>query len=173
MLASWTMTSKQKGVDGPTQPFRRALTYQSSFCFSMDGLVDWSIIFSAGWGESTICSPYYFKYYLSDRVFDVGGALVSVAKADSYSPELVREATSSSVSLIEIPTTLLEDVWPCYWTSCLWQSSLLAFDNVRMNPHCLSSRSRNRDKTFLLLVMRICIDHFYFPFRDGNHFGWH
>ena len=31
------------------------------------------------------------------------------AKADSYSPELVREATSSAVSLAEIPTTLLED----------------------------------------------------------------
>jgi len=35
--------------------------------------------------------------------------LVRGAKADSSSPELVREATSSSVSLAEIPTTLLED----------------------------------------------------------------
>jgi len=34
---------------------------------------------------------------------------VLAAKADSYSPELVREATSSAVSLAEIPTTLLED----------------------------------------------------------------
>jgi len=35
--------------------------------------------------------------------------VVSTAKGDSSSPELVREATSSSVSLVEIPTTLLED----------------------------------------------------------------
>jgi len=34
---------------------------------------------------------------------------VLAAKADSSSPELVREATSSSVSLEEIFTTLLED----------------------------------------------------------------
>jgi len=34
---------------------------------------------------------------------------VSVVKADSSSPELVRKATSSSVSLVEIPTTLLEN----------------------------------------------------------------
>jgi len=37
------------------------------------------------------------------------GVFVSVAKADSSSPKLVREATSSSVSLVEIPATLLED----------------------------------------------------------------
>jgi len=35
---------------------------------------------------------------------------MSAAKADSSSPELVREVTSSSVSLVEILTTLLEDV---------------------------------------------------------------
>jgi len=34
---------------------------------------------------------------------------MSAGKADSSSPELVREVTSSSVSLVEIPTTLLED----------------------------------------------------------------
>ena len=34
---------------------------------------------------------------------------MSAAKADSSSPELVREATSSSVSLVEILTTLLEE----------------------------------------------------------------
>jgi len=34
---------------------------------------------------------------------------ISVAKADFSSPELVREATPSSVSLVEIPTILLED----------------------------------------------------------------
>ena len=34
---------------------------------------------------------------------------MSSAKDDSSSPELVREVTTSSVSLVEIPTTLLED----------------------------------------------------------------
>jgi len=34
---------------------------------------------------------------------------VSSAKDDSSSSELVREVTTSSVSLVEIPTTLLED----------------------------------------------------------------
>ena len=34
----------------------------------------------------------------------------SVTKADCSSPELVREATFSSVSLVEMLTTLLEDV---------------------------------------------------------------
>jgi len=71
--------------------------------------VDCSIVSSAGWGESTISSLYYFKYCLPDRVSDVGGAPVSAAKVDSSSPELVREVTSSSVSLVNIPTTLLED----------------------------------------------------------------
>jgi len=46
---------------------------------------------------------------LPDLVFDVEGVPISAAKKDSYSPELVREATSFSVSLVEIPTTLLED----------------------------------------------------------------
>jgi len=34
---------------------------------------------------------------------------VSAAKTDSFSPELVGEVTSSLVSLVEIPATLLED----------------------------------------------------------------
>jgi len=46
-------------------------------------------------------------YCLPDQVFDVGGAPVSAAKADSSSPELVRDTTSSSVSLVEMLTTLL------------------------------------------------------------------
>ena len=37
------------------------------------------------------------------------GVPVSAAKTDSSSPELVRKVTSSSVSLVEIPTILLED----------------------------------------------------------------
>ena len=36
---------------------------------------------------------------------------------------------------------------------------LLALNNVRMDPHWLSSRSRNRDKNFLFLVIRISINH--------------
>ena len=43
----------------------------------------------------------------------MGGAPALAVKADSSSPELVRDAISSSVSLIEIPTTLLEELWPC------------------------------------------------------------
>ena len=34
---------------------------------------------------------------------------MSAVKTDSFSSELVREATSFSVSLVEIPTALLED----------------------------------------------------------------
>jgi len=49
---------------------------------------------------------------------------------------------------------------------------LLAFNNVRMDPHCLSLRSRDRDKSFLLQVVRISIDHSKFSFWDGNHTGW-
>jgi len=103
------MTSKWKGVDGPTPPFLRALTYRSYSYFSTNGLMDYLIVSSVGWGESTISSLYYFKYCLPNRVFIVGGAPVSAAKTDSSSPELVREGTFSSVSLVEIPTILLED----------------------------------------------------------------
>jgi len=60
-------------------------------------------------GEFTISSMYYFKYCLLVRVFDVEGAHVSAAKADSSSLELVRD-TSSLVSFVEMFTTLLEDV---------------------------------------------------------------
>ena len=59
-------------------------------------------------GGVCIGLPYCFKYCLL-RVLDVGGAHASAAKANSSSFELVREATSSSVSLVQIPTTLLED----------------------------------------------------------------
>jgi len=50
-----------------------------------------------------------FQIFLARSIFDVRGVTVSAAKADSSSIELVRKATSSSVSLVEIPTTLLED----------------------------------------------------------------
>ena len=109
MLASWAMTSKRKGVDGPTLYFWRALTYRSSFCIFMNGLMDCSIVSSAGCREFTIGSLHCFKYCLPAQVFDVGGAPMSAAKADSSSPELIREGTSSSISLVEILTTLLED----------------------------------------------------------------
>ena len=56
-----------------------------------------------------IGSPYCFKYCLPDRVFDMKEAPVSVVKVDSSSPELVREAMPSSISLVETLTTLLED----------------------------------------------------------------
>jgi len=75
----------------------------------MDGFVDCSFVSSAGCGEFTIDSLYCFRYCLPDRVFDVGGMPVSAAKADSSFPELVREATSFSVSFVEILITLLED----------------------------------------------------------------
>jgi len=71
--------------------------------------MDCSITFLAGCVEFTTGSLYYFMYCLLDRVFDVEGAPASAAKADSSSPELVREAKSSSVSLVEILTTLLEE----------------------------------------------------------------
>ena len=90
----------------------------------------------------------------------MGCAPVSAAKADSSSPELVRDVTSSSVSLVEMLTTLLEDALALP-LDFLFVTVVhyFAFDNVRMDPHCLSSRSRNRNKTLLLLVMRISIDH--------------
>ena len=46
---------------------------------------------------------------MPDRIFDVGRALVSAKREHSSSLELVREVTSSSVFLVEILTTLLED----------------------------------------------------------------
>jgi len=102
MLASWAMSSKRKGVDGPLRFLKRFL-HTEAFCFFTDGLVDCSIASLTGWGKSTIDSPYCFKCDLSERAFNVGDAFMSVAKVDSSSPELVREATSSSFSLVEIP----------------------------------------------------------------------
>ena len=99
------------------------------------------------------------------------GAPVSAAKADSSSLELVREATSSSVSLVEIPTTLLEDTLAIPLDFLCVTIVLLAFDNVELNSHYLSSRSRDRDKAFLFFVVGISIDHPQFLFRDGNHSG--
>ena len=95
--------------DGPAPFFGRALPYQSSFCFFTDGLVDCLIASSADCGEFAIGTPYYFRYFLPNRVFNVGGVPVSATRVDSSSPELVREVTSSTISLIEMPTTLLED----------------------------------------------------------------
>jgi len=71
--------------------------------------VDCSIASSADCGESSTGSLYYFRYYLPGRVYDVGGALVSAAKADSSSPKPVREVTSFLVSLVEILSALLEE----------------------------------------------------------------
>ena len=68
----------------------------------LDCLFDWM-------GEPAIGSPYYFKYCLSNQVFNMEGVPMSTAKADSFSPELMREAIPSSVSLVETLTTLLED----------------------------------------------------------------
>ena len=109
MLASWAKMSKWKGVDGPASPFWRILVQRNSSCLSTGCLVDCSTLFSIGWGELATSWPYYFKYYLPNRVFDVEGALVSAAKADSFSLELVRIETPSSVSLVEMLTTLIED----------------------------------------------------------------
>ena len=99
------------------------------------------------------------------------GVPVLAAKADSSSSELVRKATSSSVSLVEIPTTLLEDTLALPLDFLCVTIALLAFDSVELNSHYLSSRSRARDKAFLLFVVGISIDHLRFPFRDGNHSG--
>ena len=49
---------------------------------------------------------------------------------------------------------------------------LLILNNVRVDPHCFPLRSRHWDEAFLLLVVRISIDHSKFPFRDGNHSNW-
>ena len=46
---------------------------------------------------------------MPDKVFGVGGTPVLATRADPSSPELVREATSSSIYLVEMLTTLLED----------------------------------------------------------------
>ena len=131
-----------------------------------------SIISSPGWGKSTICSPCFFKYCLPNRVFNMGCAPVSAAKADSSSPELLRSDIFFGFSCRDAhyitrrcPNLAFE--LPVY-DSC----PLLAIDNVRMNPYCLSSRSKNRNKTLLLLVMRISIDYSWFPFRDRSYSDW-
>ena len=69
----------------------------------------YSAVFLTSWGELATGWPCYFEYCLPDRVFDVEGAPVSAVMADYSSPELVRVATPSSVSLVEMLTTLLED----------------------------------------------------------------
>jgi len=58
------------------------------------------------------------------------GAPVSAAKADSSSSEQVREAISSSVSLVEIPTTLLGTILALPLDLLCNSFPLLAFDNV-------------------------------------------
>jgi len=104
--------------------------------------VDCSIAFLAGCGEFATGLSYYFRYCLLDRVFDAGRMPVSATRADSSSPELVREATSFSVSLVEMLTTLLEDVLALPLDFLLVTvAHCWFFDNVRMDPHCLSLRS--------------------------------
>jgi len=71
--------------------------------------VDCSIASSANCGEFATGSPYCFSYCFPDRVFNVEGAPGSATRANSSSLELVREATSFSVSLVEMLTILLED----------------------------------------------------------------
>ena len=127
--------------------------------------MDCSITSLAGCEEFIISSPYCFTYGLTNRVFNVGGESTSAVKVYFSPLELVREATSFSVSLVEILTTLLED-------ALALPLDFLFMTVVYSDPHCLSLRSRDRDKPFLLLVVRISIDHSKFPFRDGNHSGW-
>ena len=110
--------------------------------------MDCSFVSSAGYREFTINSSYYFRYCLSDQVFDVGGAPVSAAKVDSSSPELVREATSSSASLVEILTTLLEVALALPLEEGCESHPLLALNNVRVDPQCFPSRSRHLNEVF-------------------------
>jgi len=85
---------------------------------------------------------------------------VSTPKADSSSPELVREATSSSIFFCRDTHHIAGGCFiHAFGLPVCDSCPLLAFNNVRMDPHCLSLRSRNRDKAFLLLVMGISIDH--------------
>jgi len=64
-----------------------------------------SVASLVGLDELATSSSYYFKYYLPDRVFNIGEATWSAAKADSSS-ESVREMNPSSVSLEETLITL-------------------------------------------------------------------
>jgi len=77
-----------------------------------------SFVFTAGYGEFIIGSPYYSST-ACQKVFDVGGVPVSAAKVDFSSPELVREVTSFSISLVEILTTFLEDALALPFDFCL------------------------------------------------------
>ena len=84
---------------------------------------------------------------------------MSATRTESSSPELVREVVSSSISLVEIPTTLLENILALPLDFLLVTVVHCWLSTVRMDPHCLALRSRNKNKTFLFLVMRIHIDH--------------
>ena len=75
----------------------------------MGCFVDCSTVSFTGWEELVTSWSYCFSYCLLDRVFDVEGVPISAAKVNSYSAELIKEATFFSVSLVEIPITLLED----------------------------------------------------------------
>jgi len=100
-----------------------------------------------------------FQVLLPDRVFDVRGAPMLATKADSSSPELVREATSSSVSLVEILTTLLEDTLTLLLDFLLVTVVYCRLSIMSGWTHIISLRSKDRNETFPPLVMRISIDH--------------
>jgi len=89
----------------------------------------------------------------------VGGVPILAAKANSSSLELVREASSFLISLVEILTTLLEDTLVAFGLPICDSHPLLALNNVRVDPHCFSSRSRHWNEAFLLLIVKISIDH--------------
>jgi len=118
--------------------------------------VDCSIVSSPGCGEFTIDAPYYFKYCLPDRVFDVGGVVVSATKVDSSSPELVSEATSSFLSCRDTHHIVEECFglafgFPVVTVVHCWLSTMSRWTHI-ICPEGVG-------KTFLLLTMRICTNH--------------
>jgi len=143
---------------------------RSSFYLSTGCFGDCSAVSFTGWIEPATSWPYYFKYCLSNQVFDMERAPISATKADSSSPELVREATSFSVSLVEIPTTLLEDAlalpldFLCVTVIYCWLSIMSGWTPI-ISPRGVETGTRS----YSFFVMRISIDNPQFPFRDGNH----
>jgi len=83
-----------------------------------------------------------------------------MARIISSSSESVMEETFVSTSLEEAHATIQKGCLCFSFGLFVGDSSpLFVFDNVGMNPRYLSTMSRNKDKTLLLLVVGINIVH--------------
>ena len=84
---------------------------------------------------------------------------MSATRADSSSHELVREATSSSASLVEMLTTLLEDTLALLMDFLLVTVIYCWLLMMSRWTHIVSPRGVGTGIRLFSLVVRISIDH--------------